>query len=131
MRLETRILERRATYAELLLALSDLWEYDLRALRLLFGEFSSQAAVDHEQEQDESWEQRRAAAVKVVRSVMARGQLAASQPILEALQSFMDKRKRTSDSMTPQDFADDLETMAETSGETYKRVSTLAASEVR
>ena len=130
-RVETRMLERRVTYAELALALSDLAEYDLRALRLLYGEFRSQAAVDHEHEQDDSWELRRAAALKVVRSILARGQLAASKPILEALQSFMDERKRTSDSMHPEDFADGLEMMAEISGKAYKTVSTLAASEVQ
>jgi hypothetical protein len=54
-----------------------------------------------------------------------------AQSMLEALQSFMDKRKRAPDSMTPEDFADGLETMDETSGEAYKKVSTLAAAEVQ
>lgn len=124
------MLERRTTYEQLVPALSDLAAYDSRALRLLYGEYSSQAALDHERESDEQWALRRQASIDIVQGVLARGQLAASKQILEMLRSYMDERMRISGSMHPNDFADGLEKMAEASREAWEAVSSVVAREV-
>lgn len=86
---EARLSVRRATYDQLLPALSDLVLSGERQIRFELHEFYGPEDEDRAHLKDEEWRDRYASAMECVRSVVARGQLAASKQVLDALNDYV------------------------------------------
>jgi hypothetical protein len=90
-KVETRLIEHRTTYEEVLPALYDLVESDARYVRSVYHDYGSQAAEDKASELDGEWAARRRAAMATVQRVLRRGDLGASPAVLSALQAIDDR----------------------------------------
>lgn len=93
-RLDLSLVDRRKAYNALLPALVDIVAYDQRALRLAYHEFGSQQAEDTARAADDEWEARHGSAVTVLRDVAARRELAASRPVLDAVDTLLNEYSR-------------------------------------
>lgn len=87
---ELRITERRKSYNRLLPALADVLAYHQRELLQLHGGGHGRQAEDAHAE-DDQWSYRRMAAMEVIRDVIAKGELAASAGVIDALEIMMDQ----------------------------------------
>jgi hypothetical protein len=84
-RVEARIAARRATYEQLLPALADLVASDALEVTLAIHEYPSEAHEDRARAKRDEAFAKRTAAIETIDSVVLRGQLAASSPVLDAL----------------------------------------------
>jgi hypothetical protein len=116
-RVETRLIEHRTTYEELLPALYDLVESDTRWVRSAYHDYGSQVAEDRARESDEEWADRRRTAMATVQRVLRRGELGVSRAVLASLQAIDDRHSDIAGRYNREelDYVDALEEDAESS----------------